>query len=332
MVVVILITVGMTAFMAGQAANAEIERVQGRDDTLRNRRLGMLLARQYAERRSWLEAQGLLEGAGAMYGQRVLLTNADGIVVADTHRLMTGRVLNRRTASRVTFPVSGPEGYLGTVMVNPDLPSRPSSTAVLTVEPSGPPLNVLLVLSGLLAVSVALVLTFFLSRRVVAPVESLAKVAHLVAQRDFTVRAEAGSKDEVGESARHFNSMVGELERTEELRRNMVADLTHELRTPLTNIRGYIEGISDGIIKPNPETLESMQGEVVLLTRLIEDLQDLALAESGRLQLQIKECDLSQMARSAATAFQQQAQFKAISLQIDAPDSVVFQADEDRIG
>ena len=89
--------------------------------------------------------------------------------------------------------VSGPEGYLGPVMVNPDLPSRPSSTAVLTVEPSGPPLNVLLVLSGLLAVSVALVLTFFLSRRVVAPVESLAKVAHLVAQRDFTVRAEAGS-------------------------------------------------------------------------------------------------------------------------------------------
>ena len=75
-----------------------------------------------------------------------------------------------------------------------------------------------------------------------------------------------------------------------------------------------------------------MQGEVVLLTRLIEDLQDLALTESGRLQLQIKECDLSQMARSAATAFQQQAQFKAISLQIDAPDSVVFQADEDRIG
>lgn len=332
MVVVILITVGMTAFMAGQAANAEIERVQGRDDTLRNRRLGMLLARQYAERRSWLEAQGLLEGASAMYGQRVLLTNADGIVVADTHRLMTGRVLNRRTASRVTFPVSGPEGYLGTVMVNPDLPSRPSSTAVLTVEPSGPPLNVLLVLSGLLAVSVALVLTFFLSRRVVAPVESLAKVAHLVAQRDFTVRAEAGSKDEVGESARHFNSMVGELERTEELRRNMVADLAHELRTPLTNIRGYIEGISHGIIKPNPETLESMQGEVVLLTRLIEDLQDLALAESGRLQLQIKECDLSQMARSAATAFQQQAQVKAISLQQDAPDSVVFQADEDRIG
>ena len=96
MVVVILITVGMTAFMAGQAANAEIERVQGRDDTLRNRLLGMLLARQYAERRSWLEAQGLLEGSGAMYGQRVLLINADGIVVADTHRPDDGPRLEQK--------------------------------------------------------------------------------------------------------------------------------------------------------------------------------------------------------------------------------------------
>ena len=331
MVAVILITVGMTAFMAGRAANAEIERVQGRDETLRNRRLGLLLARQYAQRRSWLEAQGLLEGAGAMYGQRVILTDTEGVVVADSHRIMMGRRVATRIASRVTFPVSGPEGYLGTVMVSPDLPSRPPSGAVVSVEPSGPPLNVLLVLSGLLAVAVALVLTFFLSRRVVAPVESLAKVAHLVAQGDFSTRAEVGSRDEVGELARRFNDMVGELARTEELRRNMVADLAHELRTPLTNIRGYIEGISDGVIAPDPETLESMQGEVVLLTRLIEDLQDLALAESGRLQLQIKECDISQLVRSAVVAFQQQAQVKGITLQVDAPEPVVLRGDEGRI-
>ena len=331
MVAVILITVGMTAFLAGQAANAEIERVQGRDDTLRNRRLGLLLAQQYAERQSWLEAQGLLEGAGAMYGHRVVLTNNLGVVVADTHRMMMGRRLDRRVASRAAFPVSGPNGYLGTVMVNPDLPARPSSSTIASIEPPGPPLNLLLVLSGLLAVAVALVLTFFLSRRVVAPVESLAKVAHMVAQRDFSTRADVGSRDEVGELARRFNDMVGELERTEELRRNMVADLAHELRTPLTNIRGYIEGISDGVIKPDPDTLDSMQGEVVLLTRLIEDLQDLALAESGRLQLQTKESDLSQLVRNAAAAFQQQAQVKAISLDVAASEPVVFHCDEGRI-
>ena len=331
MVVVILITVGMTAFLAREAANAEIERVQGRDDTLRNRRLSLLLARQYAEHRSWLEAQGLLEGASAMYGQRVILTNAEGVVVADTHRLMMGRRLRSRIASRVTFPVSGPEGYLGTVMVNPDLPAAPPPAGVAPVEQSGPSLNMLLVLSGLLAVAVALVLTFFLSRRVVAPVESLAKVARLVAQRDFSTRAEVGSRDEVGELARRFNDMVGELERTEELRRNMVADLAHELRTPLTNIRGYIEGISDGVIPADPETLDSMQGEVVLLTRLIEDLQDLALAESGRLQLHVDECDLSQLAQNAVAAFQQQAQVKNISLHAKVSGPVVLQGDAGRI-
>ena len=128
----------------------------------------------------------------------------------------------------------------------------------------------------------ALVLTFFLSRRIVAPVESLAKVAQSVAQGDLSVRADADSKDEVGDLARIFNSMVSELSQTEELRRSMVADLAHELRSPVTNIRGYIEGINDGVIEPGPATLDSMHGEVLLLTRLISDLQDLALAESGR--------------------------------------------------
>ena len=112
----------------------------------------------------------------------------------------------------------------------------------------------------------------------------------------------------------------------------MVGDLAHELRTPLTNIRGYVEGISDGVISPSTETLESMQVEVVLLARLIEDLQDLALAESGRLRLEVGDFDLSQLARTTASAFQHQAQAKGITLTAETPQPVTVQGDRERLG
>ena len=332
MVAVIVITVGMTAFLSHRAASAEVERVQVRDDAQRNHRLSKLLARRYEQRRNWFDAQPLVDNAGAIYGRRVLLTDEDGVVVADTRNVMVGRRLDAKDHGRSVVAISGTEGRLGSLLVVPDAPGGAVSAAVTNVDPSGPSLITLLVLSGFLASAVAVAITFFLSRRVVAPVESLARVAHRVAQGDFSTRAVAGSKGEVGELAQRFNTMVSELARTEEVRRNMVADLAHELRTPLTNIRGYVEGISDGVISPSTETLESMQVEVVLLARLIEDLQDLALAESGRLRLEVGDCDLSQLARTTASAFQQQAQTKGIALTAETPHPVTVQGDRERLG
>ena len=228
-------------------------------------------------------------------------------------------------------PVAGPDGRIGSLLVGAGPPGRSPVPLEAGLEPSGPSLNMLLVLSGLLATGVAVALTYFLSRRIVAPVESLAQVAQRVARRDFSARANVNSGGEVGELARRFNNMVGELARTEELRRNMVADLSHELRTPLTNIRGYIEGIADGVVAPSPEVLDLMQEETALLTRLIEDLQDIALAESGRLQLQVSDCDLGQLVNSAVQAFQQQAKAKGIALSAESPQPASIRGDYRRL-
>ena len=330
LVLVILVTVGMTAFFASRAASAEIERLQGRDDTARAERLRTLLARQYTESRGWLGAQRVLEQAGELYGQRVVFMNMDGLVLADSHKLLLNRHLDSTVPSQARVPLLGPEGRLGLLLVSPDLPSE-ASTSLGTDQDSGPSLNLLLTLSGLLAVGVAIILTFFLSRRILAPVESLSKVAQLVGGRDFSARAEVKSRDEVGELTRTFNSMAEELSRVEELRRNLVADVAHELRTPITNIRGYIEGITDGVIQADTTTLASMQGEVLLLSRLIEDLQDLALAESGRMTLQIQPCDLGDLARHAATSVQQKANTKQVELEIAAPSALPLQGDPERI-
>ncbi len=331
MVAVILVTVGMSAFFANQAANAEIERVQGRDDSIRNQQLATLLAFRYSSTRNWDEAQRLLEDAGALYQQGMMLAGLDGVVVADSRNRLLGQRLDLDLSSRSLTPVLGREGQIGTLIVDPNLRAGVGAVAGTAPDSSGPSLSVLLILSGLLAGAVAMVLTFFLSRRVVAPVESLAKVAQSVARGDFSVRAEVKSRDEVGELSRIFNSMIGELSHTEELRRNLVADLAHELRTPVTNVRGYIEGIGDGVMAPDTTTLGSMHDEVILLSRLIDDLQDLALADSGRLPFLRQSCDLGGLAQRALAAVQQRAQAREITLEVDVPAELPLQGDPERI-
>lgn len=331
MVAVILVTVGMTAFFANRAATAEIERVQGRDDTMRARRVSDLMSRNYLRNQSWDGSQSILEYAAELYGQRVVVVDQDRRVVADSHSILNGHRLEQRIRSAALMPVYSPQGRVGTILFDPDLPVEVASAPALEQEPSGPSLRTLLVLSGLLAVGVAMLLTFFVSRRILSPIESLAKVSRQVAQQDFSSRAEVKSRDEVGELARTFNSMVEELSRTEELRRNLVADVAHELRTPVTNIRGYIEGIADGVIKADAATLESIHGEILLLTRLIEDLQDLALAESGQMQLRFQLCDLDNLVHSAAASIQPQAQARGITLIVEPSPHLLVQADPQRI-
>ena len=79
--------------------------------------------------------------------------------------------------------------------------------------------------------------------------------------------------------------MAADLERAEKLRRNMVADVAHELRTPLSNVAGYLEAIRDDVVKPDKETIASLSEEADLLSRLVNDLQELALADAGELKL-----------------------------------------------
>ena len=331
MVAVIVITVGMTAAFANLAANAEIHRLQGREAAVHDQRLTKLLSDTYLYDGSWLGSQGVLEYASTLYGERLVLTDLQDLVVADSHDGVIGQYLGANNTSRHMASVSGIEGPIGTLWFSPGVPTGVSPDLVAGAEVSGPSLSLLLILSGLLAVGVAMILTFFVSHRILRPLETLARVSRQAAGGDFTVRAQVQSRDEVGELTRTFNTMLVELSRTEELRRNLVGDVAHELRTPLTNIRGYVEGISDGVMQPDAETLASIRGEIHLLTRLIEDLQDLALVESGQMQLKLRSCDLGDLIRDATLAVQLQAQEKSISLEVDQACRLPIHADSQRV-
>ncbi len=142
-----------------------------------------------------------------------------------------------------------------------------------------------LLLSALAAVALALALSLPLSRRILGPVEAITAAARRMEAGDLTQRVPATSADEIGDLARAFNAMADAVARSESLRRALVTDVAHELRTPLTNLRCQIEAVQDGLQAADAATLRSLHEETLLLARLVGDLQDLALAESGQLPL-----------------------------------------------
>jgi two-component system sensor histidine kinase BaeS len=133
-----------------------------------------------------------------------------------------------------------------------------------------------------LALVLAMMLSFLLTRKVLRPLSQMAVIAGQMARGDFTSRVAVASRDEVGRLGTAFNHMADNLAKLEQLRKTMVADVAHELRTPLTNLRGYLEGLSDQVIPPSRSTFDMLLQEIMRLVHLVEDLQQLAKADAAK--------------------------------------------------
>ena len=149
-----------------------------------------------------------------------------------------------------------------------------------------------LTIIGLLALITSVFITWMISKTTLSPLISVIDRSKRLSRGDFSNRITVHAQGEVGELIDAFNNMADELEKIDKQRKIMIADIAHELRTPMTNLKGYIEGWSDGVIKPNNETLEVLNVQVVNLTTLIDDLSTLSLAESGMLKMDISEFNL----------------------------------------
>lgn len=144
--------------------------------------------------------------------------------------------------------------------------------------------------------------SWLLSRRVLRPIASLTAAARRVGEGELAERVPVGGHDELAELGRSFNRMADSLQRSEERQRRMIADVAHELRTPLANLRGYLEALKDGVLPPSPELFASLHDEALLQQRIVNDLQDLALAEAGALAYQKVDLDLTELVTTSGTA------------------------------
>jgi signal transduction histidine kinase len=159
----------------------------------------------------------------------------------------------------------------------------------------------LLIATTMVAV-VVLGVTWALTRRIVRPIGELRDAARDLASGDLTRRVPIAGADEVTELGRSFNAMAAALERSQALRRQMVHDVAHELRTPLTALRCRLETIMDGLSMDPQQALAGANEEVHHLSRLVDDLQELAMAEARELRLTITSAALAEVAQSAARA------------------------------
>lgn len=154
-------------------------------------------------------------------------------------------------------------------------------------------------------------------RRMSAPFGELVGAADRVAEKDYSVRVKEQGPAEVRSLAHAFNSMAARLQTHDKERRNLLADVSHELRTPLTIIQGNVEGMLDGVYPPDETHLKTILEQSQVLSRLVEDLRTLALAESGSLTLRLEPTDLAVLITDIAAAFRSQAEAAGISLKIE---------------
>ncbi len=153
---------------------------------------------------------------------------------------------------------------------------------------------------------------------IATPLADVMAAADLVAQGDLSVRVPVHGHGDFGRLARSFNRMVEELERADQQRRNLTADVAHELRNPLHIIQGNLEGVLDGVYQPDEGHIGATLGETRALARLVEDLRTLSLAEAGQLPLLRESVDVAELLADVRTSFSGPAEVAGVELEVES--------------
>lgn len=323
---VVIVAVSVTALFASGTTAREFHRYLLLGNAGQAQHFSLLLASAYSQAQAWEDIQPLVEQLGHVSGNRVVLADASGRVVADSDRELVGQAVGPDWPAPAGSVVVA-DVPVAALYLNPLAEPSPLDHSFLAA------VNHFVLIGALMAGAIAVVVTLVLSHRIVRPIELLTAAVRRMERGDLTGRVSVRSDDEIGQLASAFNAMADGLARLEQLRRKMVGDVAHELRTPLTNIRGYLEAAQDGLITPDTALVNNLYEEVMLLNRLVDDLQELALAEAGQLPLERRPVEVSEVARMAIEAIRPQAEAAGLELSLDLPsDLPPVAADPHRIG
>jgi two-component system OmpR family sensor kinase len=336
---VVAVTVGGVIFVARQTTVNEFRQYMfaggaGQDQ------LAAQLADYYAQNGSWNGAQafigedsmmgrgGMMRGGGpGGLNRRIVIADAQGNIVADSAGTSSGQLPSSQLARGAPIMVNGRR--VGTLL---------ASGGQMGAMMGAPEQNFLdrvnraVLIAGLVAGIVALALGFIVFRGITAPLGRLTRAAHAVAGGDLSQRVQIRSSDEISDLGAAFNTMASNLERGEQIRREMTADIAHELRTPLSVIQGNLEAMLDGVYPPDAEHIQPALDQAQLLTRLVEDLRTLALAEAGQLALSRQPTDVAGLVKRVAASFEAKAADKRVTLSVNAPPNLPqVRADGQRI-
>ena len=183
--------------------------------------------------------------------------------------------------------------------------------------------------AALLAGIIALVIARTISR----PVERVAKAAELVTRGNLSVRVKGQTSTlEVRALTDNFNEMAAALEDGEQQRRAMIADIAHELRTPLAAMKLRFQALEDELLPFDKEQVQRLHLQTDLLTRLVQDLRTLSLADEGRLSLKKRDTDLVCLLEAITESYQVKAHEAHVRLAFTSHgEHVSAQVDDERV-
>jgi two-component system, OmpR family, sensor histidine kinase BaeS len=180
----------------------------------------------------------------------------------------------------------------------------------------------------------ALAISAFITRRIAGPVVRLASAAGDVADGHYDVRVAAPAiGTEFTALTDSFNEMATRLESVETTRRRMLADLAHEMRTPVATLDGYLEGLEDGIVTVDEQTLGMLRIQTARLARLTEDITAVSRAEEHQLDLNAHHVRVEQLLDAAVDSLADRYAEHGVTLTLDAQGGLpAVRVDPDRIG
>jgi len=317
LVLTALIAVSVMAYLTNENTHREfhtyIQANPAFEDTVA-RTLGLVYIRG-----GWSGLADVLPQMLAFEGDRLIVADVNNIIVGDSAGLAIGQTVGQaqltgghevEVASGFPSPgdgqVVGQFFYLG------------QAGGVLDAEQTFlSQTNRWLWLSGGIGVVIAVALAAALAYSFIQPLRALSAGANEIAAGNLGYRVRVKSRDETGKLAESFNIMAGSLEKSEQARKRLLADVAHELRTPLTIINGTVDAMIDGVMPKDEGQLKIIKGETVVLTRLISDLRDLSLAEAGKLKLENSMIDLTDLVQWKLDQFRPIAEAKGVTIKFE---------------
>jgi signal transduction histidine kinase len=281
------------------------------------------LGAYYSQNAGWEGLNGVVirdQGRGRPGGGHYLpltVVNADREVVFGSANYQPGETVPRRVINR-GMPIEVDGETVGWVLLESfggvNDPSSPEANFLERV-------NRATAISALGAAAAALLLGVLLASTISKPVSELQEATEQVAGGQLGLQVPVRSRDEIGQLANSFNRMSLSLAESNDLRKQMTADIAHELRTPLSVLQGYTEALDEGKLEGDADIYRAMHRQALHLTRLVEDLRTLSLADAGQLPLTRQVVPPLVLLEQSANTFKAQAEQQDVELRVDAaPD------------
>jgi signal transduction histidine kinase len=328
----IAVTIGGVAVISTRVAHFEIRKIDVDVHSERKPVASGGIEDFYRMHRTWAGVEPVVQRAARESGSELVLFDGTNKLLSasgsrDAHFELSNDdtlIIERGAANaRTRVMIRGPQ-----MMVRDRDQRVVGRVFVVPSEPLVPPtrrLDTWFFWTFLAALLFGIAMAVAIARWISVPVERLTAAARRMESGDLAVRVQQDGGGELGELSRSFNAMAAALDRNEELRRRMVGDVAHELRAPLTNIRCELESLQDGLTAATPERIASLHEETMHLAHLVDDLQELALAEAGRLELDVRPIAAAALARRAASGLATRA-----DIECEGVDAVIVLADARR--